>query len=87
MRRVIFPLLRSGLFGGWLLLFISTVREVSNSMLLGRSGTTPMSVALWNFVNYDPIGAAGAYALLQIVLLLVVAFIMLRIGGKESLRV
>ncbi|MDR2379111.1 MAG: iron ABC transporter permease [Bifidobacteriaceae bacterium] len=86
-RKVTFPLLRSGLFGGWLLLFISTIREVSASMLLGRSGTTPMSVALWNFVNYDPIGAAAAYAVIQVGLLLAVAFIMLRIGGKESLRV
>ncbi len=86
-RRVLLPLLLPGLVAGWLLLFITFMREVSMSMLLSRSGTETLSVALYSMMSYDPVGAAAAYAVVQVVLILAVAFIFLRLSSAEDVRV
>jgi len=47
-RRILLPLVWPGFVGGWLLLFITFMREVSMSLLLSRGGTETLSVvALW----------------------------------------
>jgi iron(III) transport system permease protein len=85
--RILLPLMRPGMVAGWLLLFITFMREVSMSLLLSRSGTETLSAALYSLLLYDPIGAAAAFTLVQVVMILVAALLFLRISGKESIRI
>ena len=72
-RRVLLPLLRPGLVAGWLLTFLTCMRELPMSALLQTSGTQTLSVALLNSVSFDSPGEAAAFTLLQTAVLLVVA--------------
>jgi ABC-type Fe3+ transport system permease subunit len=86
-RRILLPLVWPGFIGGWILLFTTFTREVSMSLLLARSGTETMSVALYNFIANTPYGALAAYTLVQIVILFIAAFILLRITGGKGIQV
>jgi iron(III) transport system permease protein len=86
-RRILVPLVWPGFIGGWILLFTTFTREVSMSLLLARSGTETMSVALYNFMANTPFGALAAYTLVQIVILFFAALILLRITGGEGIQV
>jgi iron(III) transport system permease protein len=71
--RILLPLLRPGLIAGWMLTFLTFVRELPMSALLQSTGTQTLSVALLNDVSFDPPGVAAAFTLLQTVVLLAVA--------------
>lgn len=71
--RVLLPLLRPGLMAGWMLTFLTFMRELPMSALLQTTGTQTLSVALLNSVSFDPPGVAAAFTLLQTVVLLVIA--------------
>ncbi len=87
MRRILLPLMRPGVVAGWLLLFITFMREVSMSLLLSRSGTETLSAALYSLLLYDPIGAAAAFTLVQVIMILAAAVLFLRISGKENIKI
>jgi ABC-type Fe3+ transport system permease subunit len=76
-----------GFVGGWLLLFITFMREVSMSLLLSRGGTETLSVALYGLMIYSPIGAMAAFTMVQVALLFGAAVIFLRLMGSEGIRV
>ncbi len=86
-RRILLPLIWPGFIGGWILLFTTFTREVSMSLLLSRSGTETMSVVLYNFMANTPFGALAAFTMIQVVILFIAAFILLRITGSEGIRV
>jgi iron(III) transport system permease protein len=86
-RRILVPLVWPGFIGGWILLFTTFTREVSMSLLLSRSGTETMSVALYNFIANTPFGALAAFTMVQIVILFIAAFILLRVTGGEGIQV
>ncbi len=87
MRRVLLPLIRPGFVAGWLLLFITMVRETSMSLLLSRSGTETLSVALISLLLYDPLPSAAAFTLVQVILILAAATLFLRVAGRESIQI
>ena len=87
LRRILLPLVWPGFVGGWLLLFITYMREVSMSLLLSRGGTETLSVALYGLMVYSPIGAMAAFTMVQVALLFGAAFIFLRLMGTEGIRV
>jgi iron(III) transport system permease protein len=87
LRRILLPLVWPGLVGGWLLLFITYMREVSMSLLLSRGGTETLSVALYGLMIYSPVGAMAAFTMIQVLLLFGAAFIFLRLTGSEGIRV
>jgi iron(III) transport system permease protein len=85
MTAIIVPLITPGLISLWLLLFITFVREVSASMMLYTYGTETMSIALINIMEYAPFGVAGAFGVLQTLLLLAcVALIRLVPAGRKA---
>ena len=86
-RRIVLPLVWPGFVGGWLLLFITYMREVSMSLLLSRGGTETLSVALYGLMIYSPVGAMAAFTMIQVALLFGAAFIFLRLTGSEGIRV
>ncbi|KAA9160087.1 iron ABC transporter permease [Amycolatopsis acidicola] len=69
-RRVLLPLVRPGLAAGWMLVFLTFMRELPMSALLQTSGTQTLSVGLLNSVSFEPPGVTAAFTLLQTVVLL-----------------
>jgi iron(III) transport system permease protein len=85
MRRITIPLLRPGIFAGWVLLFIIFLRELSISIILYTSGTETLSVGVYYLVNFEnePLTAALSIAQTVVLLLCVIAF--RHVAGREAL--
>ena len=86
-RRILMPLVAPGLIGGWLLLFITFMREASMSLLLARSGTETLAVALFSLLTNDTIGAVAAYTVVQVAIILALVAIFLRIARSDGFQV
>jgi iron(III) transport system permease protein len=65
-RRITLPLLRSGMLAGWVLLFVSFMRELSASVLLYTPSQVVLSVALFDFWSNGDIGYLAALSVLVI---------------------
>jgi len=86
-RRILLPLVWPGFVGGWLLLFITYMREVSMSLILSRSGTETLSVALYELLNYAPYGAMAAFTMVQVVVVFLAALIFIRFTSSEGITI
>jgi iron(III) transport system permease protein len=61
-RRVLAPLMKQGLVGAWLLVFIPATRELSTAMFLYGPNTRPMSIMLLDLSeegNFEQLAALG----------------------------
>jgi iron(III) transport system permease protein len=67
-REVTAPLLRPGLVGAWILLFIIYVRELSTSIFLYSPGNEVMSVLMFNMWGEGNWGGIAALAMVQMIL-------------------
>jgi iron(III) transport system permease protein len=88
LRRIVVPLLRPAMIGGWLLLFVLLMRDVAISNLLYAGGNRTLSVALLSISSLQQTGVVAAFALMQIVLFLAVASLAMLSGGarRQALR-
>ena len=68
-RRVVAPLLKTSLFGAWLLVFIPATRELSTAIFLYGPKTRVMSVALLNLAEEGSLEAAAALGLVLLALI------------------
>jgi iron(III) transport system permease protein len=85
MRRITIPLLKPGIFAGWILLFVIFLRELSISIILYTTGTEVLSVGVYYLSNFEGEPATSALALAQTVVLLICLYVFRRIAGKEAL--
>ncbi|MEK6711280.1 MAG: iron ABC transporter permease, partial [Nitrospinota bacterium] len=85
--RVTVPLLQSGIFAAYLLLFIVFMRELPVSALLANEASTPMALALYIVGENEGLGVVSAFALVQITLLLGATYLFRRLWGLEKLSV
>ena len=85
MRRITIPLLKPGIFAGWILLFVIFLRELSISIILYATGTETLSVGVYYLSNFEGEPLTAALAMAQTVLLLICLFIFRRVAGKEAL--
>jgi iron(III) transport system permease protein len=85
LRRITIPLLKPGIFAGWVLLFIIFLRELSISIILYTSGTETLSVGVYYLANYENETLTSALSMTQTVMLLVCVFVFRRIAGREAL--
>jgi ABC-type nitrate/sulfonate/bicarbonate transport system ATPase subunit len=86
-RKVTVPLLRPGIFAAYLMLFIMFIWELPVSALLATEESTPMAVALYVISENEALGVVSAFALVQVVLLLIGTIIFRRLGNIEKLSV
>ncbi len=87
LRRITIPLLKPGIFAGWVLLFIIFLRELSISIILYTSGTETLSVGVYYLTNYENETLTSALSMAQTAVLLVCIFIFRRLAGREALTV
>jgi iron(III) transport system permease protein len=85
LRRITIPLLKPGIFAGWVLLFIIFLRELSISIILYTSGTETLSVGVYYLTNFENEPLTAALSMAQTVLLLVCILVFRRVAGKEAL--
>ena len=85
LRRITIPLLKPGIFAGWLLLFIIFLRELSISIILYTSGTETLSVGVYYLANFENEPLTSALSIAQTVALLICVVIFRRVAGRETL--
>ncbi len=71
LRRITIPLLKPGIFAGWILLFIIFLRELSISIILFTTGTETLSVGVYYLTNFENEPLTAALSMAQTVLLLI----------------
>ncbi|HET6491527.1 MAG TPA: iron ABC transporter permease, partial [Burkholderiales bacterium] len=85
LKRVTLPLLKPGIFAGWVLLFIIFLRELSISIILYTSGTETLSVGVYYLSNFENEPLTAALSIAQTVVLLVCVIVFRRFAGREAL--
>ncbi len=85
LRRITIPLLKPGIFAGWLLLFIIFLRELSISIILYTSGTETISVGVYYLSNFENEPLTAALSMAQTAVLLACIVIFRRAAGREAL--
>ncbi len=80
MRRITIPLLKPGIFAGWIMLFVIFLREFPISVLLYKGGTEVLSVAIYYFYENEPIAATATLCMIQVLILLGVFVIFRRLA-------
>jgi iron(III) transport system permease protein len=75
LRDVVFPLLKPGIIGGWLLLFIIFLRELGISLFLYSVGTQTVSIAIYVLSLESPTRTAAACILQTAAILVMVVFL------------
>jgi len=76
LREITLPLIRPGLFAGWLLVFVPVIQELSTSILLFSSSSITLAVAVYNLYETgytEPVAALAMVNMAIIGLALLVA--------------
>jgi iron(III) transport system permease protein len=84
MREVTLPLIRPGLFAGWLLVFVPVIQELSASILLFSSKSVTLAVALYNLYETGYIEPVAALAIINMLIISTAIFLAYRIGGGSA---
>src|SRR5215208_6377373 len=83
--RVVAPLMKKGLVGSWILVFIPAVRELSTAIFLVAANTRVISVMLLDLSedgNFETLAALGCVLLAATILIVVASYRML---GRDLL--
>lgn len=85
-RRVVLPLVSSGIAGGVLLAFVAGVGEfVATIMLFPKLKFRPLSIAINDELNVGRWGSAACLGVVQVLLVLVVVIVMRRVEDRSNL--
>ena len=85
LRRITIPLLKPGIFAGWLLMFVIFLRELSISIILYTAGTETLSVGVYYLANFENEPLTAALSIVQTVILLGCVVLFRRLAGREAL--
>ncbi|MEK6712381.1 MAG: iron ABC transporter permease [Nitrospinota bacterium] len=85
LKRITIPLLKPGIFAGWILLFVIFLRELSISIILYTRGTETLSVGVYYLSNYENEPKTAALSVAQSLLLLLCIYLFRKLAGKEAL--
>jgi iron(III) transport system permease protein len=69
LREVTLPLIRPGLFAGWLLVFVPVIQELSASILLFSSGSITLAVAVYNLYETGYTEPVAALAMVNMAII------------------
>src|SRR5258707_349439 len=83
MREVTLPLIRPGLFAGWLLGFVPVIQELSASILLFSSSSITLAVAVYNLYETGYIEPVAALAIVNMIIISAAILIANKLGGGK----
>ena len=82
--RVTIPLLRPGIWAGIALVFLSTIKELPATLLLGPAGFTTLATQIWSSVTEAFYARAAAPALILLLISAGSVLLILRQEGRGS---
>jgi ABC-type spermidine/putrescine transport system permease subunit II len=85
-RRINLPLLMPGLIAGWIYILMSSVRELSSSILLYSPGNEVLAIMIWEQYENGQFTELAALGVLMIALLVVLVLVALRFGAKIGVQ-
>jgi len=80
-REITLPLMRPGLFAGWLLVFVPVIQELSASILLFSSDTITLAVAVYNLFESGYTEPVAALAIVNMVIIGGAIWLATKLGG------
>ncbi|MFL5109050.1 MAG: ABC transporter permease [Xanthobacteraceae bacterium] len=83
MREVTLPLIRPGLFAGWLLVFVPVIQELSASILLFSSSSITLAVAVYNLYETGYIEPVAALSMVNMLIIGAAIWLAYRLGGRS----
>jgi iron(III) transport system permease protein len=86
MREVTLPLIRPGLFAGWLLVFVPVIQELSASILLFSSSSITLAVAVYNLYETGAVERVGALAIINMLIIGAAIIVANRLAGGAIVR-
>ena len=85
LRRVVVPLLKRGLAGGFILVFIPATRELSSAIFLYTTGTQVLSVLLFDKSDEGNFEFLASIGLVLVVITVVLVLVGFRLLGRDFL--
>ena len=82
--RVTLPLTRSGLFDGWILVFVPALQELSASILLFTGPTITLAVAVFNLYDNGLLERVSALAIINTLLISAAILLAQRLVGRRG---
>ena len=79
--QITLPLIRPGLFAGWLLVFVPVIQELSASILLFSSKSITLAVAIYNLYETGYIEPVAALAMINMLIIGAAIFVANKLGG------
>jgi iron(III) transport system permease protein len=83
LREITLPLIRPGLFAGWLLVFVPVIQELSASILLFSSQSITLAVAVYNLYETGYIEPVAALAMINMLIIGAAIWLAYRLGGRS----
>ena len=84
LREVTLPLIRGGLFAGWLIVFVPVIQELSASILLFSSSSITLAVAIYNLYETGSIEPVAALAMINMAIVGAAILIASRLGSGPA---
>jgi iron(III) transport system permease protein len=84
MREVTLPLIRPGLFAGWLLVFVPAIQELSASILLFSSNSITLAVAVYNLYETGYTEPVAALAIINVMIIAAAIWLARKLGGETQ---
>jgi iron(III) transport system permease protein len=81
--KVIVPAMLPGIMAGAIIMWVTTLAELSSTIVLYYGPWTTMTVQIFQYIGSGDFGPASAYATILIISVLIPLFILNRILGKE----
>jgi iron(III) transport system permease protein len=83
MREITLPLIRPGLFAGWVLVFVPAIQELSASILLFSSDSITLAVAVYNLYETGYVEPVSALAIVNMAIIGAAIWIANRLSGAK----
>jgi iron(III) transport system permease protein len=83
MREITLPLIRPGLFAGWILVFVPAIQELSASILLFSSDSMTLAVAVYNLYETGYVEPVSALAIVNMAIIGVAIWVANRLSGTK----
>lgn len=84
LKRVILPIATPGIFSGWLLVFVSAMKELPATLMLKPSGFDTLSTALWTATSISQFAQAAPFALALVLVASIPSYLLNRPNVAEK---
>lgn len=86
MREITLPLMRPGLFAGWILVFVPAIQELSASILLFSTNSITLAVAVYNLYETGHLEAVAALAIVNMAIIGAAIALANRLAGPRAVN-